>query len=224
MIGRKKKNLQLLKESIDISIVNKTLLEKAYLLLKDIKDVEYISDNIINRNYQEVNVNTFKCVGNKNDLNVTFNFDKSNNKNFSIIVNYPDKDENIDVYNVKKNTIVSIQKKENDSFVYLYFARYINNKLNNITESLNLDSEDPNLKRVTKTRLVDKNGSKEVTTTYDKEVISKQYYTVDYLDSNLKYNNARDMSNKFEYSEKLIFEIEYTNNNIDTNKKILSRK
>ena len=157
------------------------------------------------------------------DKKVIFSFQK-NSKDFYIRVILPNAEENIEVYSYGKVTIVSKQKKINNTQVYVCFNKYINNKLDSITESINLDYNDPSLKKITNIKLYNNKGNKQVTLTYDKEPIIGYYYHIDYLNSNLNYNNIKDLNDKYEYSQNLVYEKEFIDCKDELNKKVLTRR
>ena len=212
MIGKKKRYMELLKYNIDVSIVNRPILEKVYMLLKEVSNINYIPDGYINKFYKCILVQSFECVCKRLDAKVIFSFDKHDNKNFNIIVKYPNKEETYDVYNDKNDTLVSVIKKLNNSTIYQSFSNYKNNRLRNLTEFMNIDYNDPNIKKITKIRFIKNIGNKKVVIKYDNTPIKEEYYYIDYLESNLRYNNYRDVSHKYEYKERLLYEKEYLNN------------
>ena len=218
-----RKNLQQLKNDILTNIVNKELLEKSLILLRELDTVESKSSNNVFIHNHNVSVDSYECYSKRMDKKVIFDFNKKN-KNYFIRVLYNGAEENIEVYNDNKDIIVSKQKKLNNAQTFISFAKYVDNQLSSYVESINLDYNDPSLKKITNMKLVDNKGNKKVSITYDKEPITEYYYNIDFLNSNLQYHNVRSTNNEFGYSEKLIYDKEFVDCKDELNKKVLTRK
>lgn len=218
-----RKNFRVLKSNIDLYAVNEEILEKLYILLMDLNKVEYNGTIKLPIHNKVKDIINFECYSKVLDKKVVFNFEKGN-KNFYVKVKYPDFNECIEVYNCNKELIITKNKNTNNTQTYLSVSVYSNNKLVSITEVMNMDFDDPALKKITEIKLRGNKGSKRETITYDKEPITDYYYNIDYLDSDLSYNNVKNIKNKYGYSQSLVYFKEYVDCKDELNKKVLTRK
>lgn len=217
-----RKNFRILKKYIDYYVNNEELLEKSYILLVDINKIDIQNNIKLAIHNKVIDVINFECYSKLMDKSVTFSFDRDR-KEYYIRVKYPDYEEYIEVYKNDNDIIITKCKKTNNTQNYLSISKYVDNKLNVFTEVINLDFNDPSLKKNTSIRFNSNKGDKKVTITYDKQPITEECYKVDYLDSDLSYNNKNSNDN-YRYTQKLVSKKEFMDCKDNLNKKVLTRK